>query len=317
MDFPASVLKEELIAFAQAFPMQVWAIGCRLMLEDAAHAGAEHMLRYKDLGSYTHLHEFVPIEEFVRMVDARGVSAADYCRLRIYHHHRGEAEKGFSFTVPLPRQMQDQPAPGDLNIPWDFFSSKSITLSNTMCHAADGASFPVHRGLLCMSSPILKEKILEDSHIAREQGIDQSQYHLPFMEESPVLAYLLRLCYPGDAPLPENHHLFLAILKAAEKYDMTCIVNLLTVKWYSVAVARPASAYFAALRYGFPELARVAARQVPRAASPTVLLYVPEMEHAPAIDWQWLDEYWATTGAAVRHVRVSSEKLWRAEPALA
>ena len=98
---------------------------------------------------------------------------------------------------------------------------------------------------------------------------------------------------------------------------MTHIINLLTVKLYFVAVARPASAYFAALRYGFPELARVAARQVPRAASPTTLLCVPEMEHAPAIDWQWLDEYWAATEAAVGRIQVSSEKLWRAELALA
>ncbi|PIL24751.1 hypothetical protein GSI_12637 [Ganoderma sinense ZZ0214-1] len=93
MDFPASVVKEELLAFAQTRPMQIWAIGCRLMLEDAARAGAERMLHYRDLGSYTHLHQFVPIAEFIRTADARGVSAADYCRLWMYHHRRGEVEE--------------------------------------------------------------------------------------------------------------------------------------------------------------------------------------------------------------------------------
>ena len=60
-----------------------------------------------------------------------------------------------------------------------------------------------------MNSPVVKEKILEDSRIASAQGIDQSQYHLPFSEESPVLAHLLRLCYPGDttshATNAQNH----------------------------------------------------------------------------------------------------------------
>ncbi|PIL24752.1 hypothetical protein GSI_12638 [Ganoderma sinense ZZ0214-1] len=185
-----------------------------------------------------------------------------------------------------------------------------------MCHAADGEAFPVHRGLLCMSFPILKEKILEDSRIARARGVDQSQYHFPFSEESPVLAHLLRLCYPGDAVLPKDHPLFLAILKAAEKYDMARVVDALYTKWDSVAAAHPASAYFAALRYGYPELARLAARQVPR-VSPAMLLYVPEMEHAPAIDWQRQEVYWATAETAVSRIQTSSEKLWRAEPALA
>ncbi|KAI1790310.1 hypothetical protein LXA43DRAFT_519570 [Ganoderma leucocontextum] len=313
MEYPASILKEELLAFAQSRPMQVWAIGCRLMLEDVARAGAERMLHYRDLGSYTHLHQFVPIAEFVRTADARGVSAADYRRLWIYRHRRGEVEQDFSFTLPLPRQVHDQPASGDRNVPWAFFSS--IVLSDATCHAADGKTFSVHKGLLCMNSPVLKEKIMEDARLAQSQGLDQSQHHLRFTEESPVLAHLLRLCYPGDSPLPEDHHLFLAVLKAAEKFDMTRIVDVLSAKWDTIAGARPASAYFAALHYGFPELARVAACRVPR-TSPTMLLYVPEMEHAPAIHWQRLSEYWAAAEIAVGRVQTSAGKLWRAEPAL-
>ena len=316
MDYPASILKEELLAFAQSRPMQVWAIGCRLMLEEVARAGAQRMLHYKDLGSYTHLHQFVPIEEFIRTADARGVSAADYRRLWIYHHRRGEVEQDFLFTFPLPREMQDRPAPGDLNIPWAFFSESSVVFSDATCHAADGKTFLVHKGVLCINSPVLKAKMVEDVRLAQAQGLNQSQYHLRFTEESPVLAHLLRLCYPGDDPLPDDHHLFLAVLKTAEKFDMMRIVDLLSAKWDIIAAARPASAYFSALHYGFPELARVAARQIPR-TSPTILLYVPEMEHAPAIHWQRLTDYWAAAEVVVGHVQTSAMELWRSVPALA
>ena len=311
MEYPTSTLMRELLAFAPSRPMQVWAIGCRLMLEDIARAGAERMLQYKKLGSYTQLQQFMPVEEFVRTADARGVSAADYYRLWTYHRRRGEVEEGFSFTRPLPCQAEDEPSDRDLNIPWAFFSSE-IALPDTMCYSADGKTFPVHAGLLCMSSPVLKKKILEERQRIQTLGGDQSHCHIHLTEEDPILAYLLRLCYPGEAPIPEDHHLFLAVLKAAEKYDMTRIADLLSARWESVAASRPASAYFAALKHSSPELARVAALKI----SPvSYAIYVPMMENIPAIHWQRLNDYWVATEAAVDRVQRFSEDLWRAQPA--
>ncbi len=312
MEYPTSTLTRELLAFVPNHPMQVWAIGCRLMLEDVARAGAERMLQFKKLGSYMQLQQFVPIEEFVRTTDARGVSAADYYRLWTYHRHHGEVEEGFSFTRPLPCQAQDQLSDRDLNVPWAFFSSE-IALPDTTCYGADGKAFPVHAGLLCMSSPVLKENILEERRRVQTLGGDQSHCHIHLTDESPVLAHLLRLCYPGDAPLPDGHHLFLAVLTAAEKYAMVRIVDLLSAKWPLVAGARPASAYFAALKYDFPELTRVAALKVSPTSS---TLYVPEMENIPAIYWQRLNDYWAAAEVAVDRVQRLSGGLWRAQPPL-
>ncbi|TBU44069.1 hypothetical protein BD309DRAFT_1018837 [Dichomitus squalens] len=296
MEYPASILTQDLLTFAPGRSMQVWAIGCRLMLEEVARAGAERMLHYRDLGSYTHLHQFVPIAEFIRHADARGVSAADYCRLSIYHSQRGEVEPGFTFTRPLPRQTQERqlsgPTGGDAGIPWAFFTS--VVLPDITCSASDGRTFPAHKGLL--NAP------------------QQSVSTLNFAEQSPILAHLLRLCYLGDAPLPQDHHLFLAVLKAAEKYDMTRIVDLLVAKWESVSAVHPASLYFAALHYGFPELARIAARRVPRCSHK---LYVPEMELAPAIQWQRLSDYWEGAATAVDRVHHATSKVWRSEAALA
>ncbi|TBU34059.1 hypothetical protein BD311DRAFT_611629, partial [Dichomitus squalens] len=287
MEYPASILTQDLLAFAPSRSMQVWAIGCRLMLEEVARAGAERMLHYRDLGNYTHLHQFVPIAEFIRHADARGVSAVDYCRLSIYHSQRGDVEPGFTLTRPLPRQTQERqlsgPTGGDAGIPWAFFTS--VVLPDITCSASNGRTFPAHKGLLCMNSWIMDEMIVGASRNAPQQSVST----LNFAEQSPILAHLLRLCYLGDAPLPQDHHLFLAVLKAAEKYDMTRIVDLLVAKWESVSAVHPASLYFAALHYGFPELARIAARRVPRSSHK---LYVPEMELAPAIQWQLLSDYW-------------------------
>ncbi|KAM5536669.1 hypothetical protein V8D89_009764 [Ganoderma adspersum] len=304
MEYPTTALTQELLAFAQSRAMQVWAIGCRLTLEEVARTAAERMLQYKTLGSYTHLQQFVPIDEFIRTADARGVTVADYYRLWTYHRRRGKVEEGFSFTCPLPREDQDRPV--DLNVPWDFFLF-DVTLSDATCFATDGMAFPVHAGLLCMSSPVLKENILEARHRTTTLGSDQSHYRIQLTDESPVLAHLLHLCYPGDAPLPADHRLFLAILKAAESYGMTRIVDLLYAKWDSVAGVRPALAYFAALEHGLPEIARVAALKISPESS---ALYVPEMENTPAIYWQRLKDYWAAAEAAVDRVQRTSERLW-------
>ena len=69
MEWPISVLTKELLAFAPDRPLQVWAIGCELGIEEVARAGADRARRFKALGTYNFLREFVPIEEFVR--DAR------------------------------------------------------------------------------------------------------------------------------------------------------------------------------------------------------------------------------------------------------
>ena len=89
MEYPTKTLTQDLLAFAQSRALQVWAIGCRLMLEEVARAGAERMLHYNVLGGYTQVQQFVPIDEFVCTVDARGVSAADYYRLWTYYRDRG------------------------------------------------------------------------------------------------------------------------------------------------------------------------------------------------------------------------------------
>lgn len=261
MEYPTATLTQELLVFAWSHSMQVWAISCRHMLEEVARAGAEGMLQHKTPGSSTHTQQFVSIDEFIRTADAHGVTAADYYHLRTYHHHRRKVEEGFLFTRPLPREDQDRPAALNLNVPWDFFFF-DITLSDATCLATDGMPFPVHAGLLCMNSPVLKEKILRARRRATTPNGGQFHCRIRLRDESPVLAHLLRLCYPGDAVLPADHRLFLAILKSTESYNMTRVSDLLRSKWDAVAGTQPTSTYFAALKIGFPELARVAALKI-------------------------------------------------------
>ena len=85
--------------------------------------------------------------------------------------------------------------------------------------------------------------------------------------------------------LPADHRLFLAILKSTESYNMTHVSDLLRSKWDAVAGTQPTSVYFAALKIGFPELARVAALKI---SPPWSAVYIPEMENTPAIALQGL-----------------------------
>ncbi|KAI0366972.1 hypothetical protein BV20DRAFT_1092854 [Pilatotrama ljubarskyi] len=314
MPLPISILTKELLAFAKDRPLQVWAIGCELGREDIARAGAQAAAHLKELGTYSQLGEFVPVKEF--LLHTLGVSAGDYFRLMQVHRLGRAVPSSFTLTRPVAR---NQDAPGSCasspTYSMDgFFSSLSFT--DIICRASDGHEFPLHRGLLCLCSPILSKRLASAAQLestkqsspSERKASDTPSIIVDFVEDSTVLAALLRHCYPGDHPLPDSIPLLLAIFGAAESYGMTHIANHIRSQWGSIAARAPLSAYFAAAAAGLQHEARVAARQ---ALQVTVIdEYVPEMEGSSAQVYQRLLDYHQR--ARELATRIANQKVWRA-----
>ncbi|KAI0352404.1 hypothetical protein OH77DRAFT_804350 [Trametes cingulata] len=314
MPLPVSILTKELLAYAKDRPLQVWAIGCQLGLEDVAHAGARGAAHLKELGTYNELREFVPVEDF--LPHALGISAGDYFRLIQFHRLGGTVPASFTLTRPAARSQDAQRsrASGPLSPIDRFFTS--LPFPDIICRASDGAEFPSHKALLCICSPILSKRLTRATHLESAESStsgsvpsDTSLPSIDFVEDSAVLAVLLRHCYPGDHPLPDDISSSLALVEAAESYGMTHIVTSIKSRWTSIVAQAPLSAYFAAAAAGFQQEARVAARLALEVQLGEE--YVLEMENSSAQVYQRLLAY--QKRARELAMRVAQASIWKAD----
>ncbi|KAI0766980.1 hypothetical protein BD413DRAFT_146334 [Trametes elegans] len=293
MAWPISVLLKELLAFAPARPLQVWAIGCQLGLENVARAGAEGALHFRELGTYNNLREFVPVKDFLR--EARGVSAGDYFRLLEFRRLGGTATASTSFSLTRPASRVGADADSFVSnvtlVPDDFYTSPAYP--DVLLLAADGAEFPLHKGLVCLCSPILAARLkVDEPACAMQSSPSALAKGLPILklaEESRIVDGLFRFCYPGEHAFPENPSTLLAMLEAAERYNMRRIADLLKSQWEVLAVQNPLAVYFLASQNGLREEAQRAARHALRLV--LVGEYVPEMENSTSQVYYRLLEY--------------------------
>ncbi|KAL1941199.1 hypothetical protein VTO73DRAFT_7411 [Trametes versicolor] len=317
MPLPISVLKNEVLSSVQARPLQVWAIGCRLGLEDIARAGGEAALHFKDLGTYNYLREFVPVKEFLR--DARGVSAGDYLRLLEFHRRGGAVSPEFLLTRPTVKCADDSTSgvSSTTLVADNFFVS--LAFPDIICRASDGSEVLAHKGLLCMASPAIHDKVaaavsappIETAPSEEQKADTKILPTLDFPEDGSVLATLLRLCYPGNPPYPDDMPLLLATLEAAENYKMTGVAESLRSHWASIIARAPLSAYFMATQAGLHREAQVAARHSLRMSLRDA--YVPEMEHSTPQVYQRLVEYHNRAREAAAAVAQAFD-VWQGSP---
>ncbi|KAH9893459.1 hypothetical protein C8Q73DRAFT_791312 [Cubamyces lactineus] len=278
MSGPISVLVKELITFAKARPLQVWATGCQFGLEKVARAGAEAALHFRQLGTYNFAREFVPVETFLETV--RGVSAGHYFRLLEFQRRDGAVPSAFTLTSPTKQgsNANSSSASSATAVADDFFAS--LPYPDVICRAADGIDLPLHKALLSMASPVLGNRVQPRRLDAAEQSrVNSTGTMLPVItcaEDGAVLSTLLRFCYPGDHPLPNDPLSLLAILDVAERYQMARIVGVIKKYWETIIVQDPLSAYFAAVVSGMEDDVRRAARHTLRLELSSN--YVPEME---------------------------------------
>ncbi|OSD05470.1 hypothetical protein PYCCODRAFT_1240988 [Trametes coccinea BRFM310] len=148
MELAGSRLVEHINSLAKETPLVVWAIACRLRLEEtAAHAAWCSLSTCKLLSSSPP--KFDP-------EDLEGVSAGQYFRLRQYLRAEGKVDEGYRILDPTPEQELKSPSPGKQPQPAPIH----IPSPDLICLSCDGTVFRVRKEPLCAASPVIQTLVM-------------------------------------------------------------------------------------------------------------------------------------------------------------
>ncbi|KAI0794173.1 hypothetical protein C8Q74DRAFT_561290 [Fomes fomentarius] len=287
MGMPVKVLQKELIAGTDTDALRTWAIACRTGLEDAARHAARTLTDRQSLDITT-----------LVAADLEGITAAEYFRLREFYRLRGQVDSTFQLLVPsspyyvqleaLSRGNRD-PVPKFPDMPW----------TDLILHSSDGNHFRVHRGLMSTVSPVLYERLRTQTGTS-----DVGLTSLRLEEPGDVLSTLLTMCYPNsfsvESSATSDLTRFQAVVNAAQSYQMDGLSGLLKTQWRGLAEASPLEAYFIAIRAGWMDCAKLAAKAL--FVRPLDGMYASQMEDMPALVYHKLALYHQSSLTAFRGV---------------
>lgn len=273
MELPTAVLTRNLENLAKDRPMVVWAVACRLQLEDLARVAAKAL-------SLSTL-------DFDSLGNMDGISAGDYYRLMRYQVSNRARASVPNLLTPLPSGPSTYP-PAAQRSSGRF--STSIPNPDIICRSSEGYEFSAHEAFLSAASRLLVENAGSAcaGHVA-----GAGPKVLAFEENDTVLSSLLRFCY-HDAPEIESTTSLLhsvQIVAATERYKLDAARVAAISFWYERAQSSPLRAYCIAIQAGHVDCAKGAARAMLTLPLET---YVPELETTPALAYHRLTQYHKT-----------------------
>ncbi|KAI0924390.1 hypothetical protein AcW1_006517 [Taiwanofungus camphoratus] len=281
MEEATVLMKSMLKSFAWRHPLRVWAIACCLRLDDGARFAATIMSR-KEM-TYHHLPQ-----------EMHEVSAGAYFRLLKFHRLRGKVADGFSFfdagledNGNREKAIAMDKGPQSL----EFFQHP---FADIICRSSDGVEFRLHKIILCMASCVIRELITSGVGLSRtDRPIGPPELSvLDLPEDSSTLEILFKLCYPVDSSSVVRDgkvSMMQAVLRAAAKYRMGRVVQLMREQWTRIARKEPLQAYLTAAQLKLDDCAKEAARRMLSRDIDGV--YVPELESSSAYDYCRLLDY--------------------------
>ena len=148
----------------------------------------------------------------------------------------------------------------------------------------DDVEFRVHKVIIFLASA---------NHLCNvpiESDIDK----LPTIrvgENGVTLGTLVSLCYPVADVDFEDLSVLYEVLKAAKKYEMKKIIQILQVKLTHYIESDPLRIYFTSIALGLKEEAIKASKVFVLSSNDSANAYVPEMEVVPAIAYHRLLKY--------------------------
>ena len=314
LELPIQALKNDLRACAPILlgnnTLHVWAIACRLRLEDVARYAASNLA-------------FFGFDQLGDTDDAvlRGVSAGDYFRLRSFCRTKFGLAYGsgamFSFVRPLKTESAPTniPALGSAANGTTDPAFLTVPYPDVLVRCSNGAEAPAHRCVLAMASPVLRDKIgskLQPTNpkpmtlFGHPQPATSSLPVLQLDEPSSILWPLLDTCCYPQLHRPEQRaaapslSILAHMMAAAEKYKMAHGLKKLRAQWNALAQGNPLVAYLAAAEAGQNDLAKDAARLVLDQPIAVCTQYNAELENAPAQAYHRLLAYYTKCQGAIK-----------------
>jgi BTB/POZ domain len=275
MGAATKTMRKLLLAFVDDNALQVYTVACRLQLEAEARTAARHwrdqcLKKSLHLGTSGGLSWDASSDGASFLPEMNCISAGSLFRLLRYIRSPSTTSNFVRPDVPRASESGE----GTILHPPQHHDADIIIRSS------DGAEFHVHQLIVSLASPTLLGQI------------SPSQDPLPIInvpENGRTLAKLLELCYPGNGTEWGNMDSTLAVLQLASKYQMNKVIWLAKLQCMQLIKTDPLRVFFTAIRYGWEQEAREAARYA--ADLPIQDIYVPEMEITSAVVYHHLLKY--------------------------
>ncbi|KAL1944899.1 hypothetical protein VTO73DRAFT_2519 [Trametes versicolor] len=298
MESPVFVLTDHLLTLAERMPLAVWAVACRLHVEDVAKLAAQQLRN-------------VPSLDFNSLSGMNGICAGDYFRLREFHRTpRSSDDMQLPFLSP-PEASRNTETDDSLHV-WPPVPFPDDQPPTVICRSSDGMEFGVHKDVLCaISSRFLDDfgaaefaRDVADAISGHDAPANAQEMKLPTVHvnaRAAVLGLFLRLCYPRmETSSLYDLHVVADLLCLAEMYHTDAVARDVERLWGPEAKADPLSAYCVAVTRGLRERARNAAKDSLDRSLDGV--YIPELEDTPALAYHRLLTYHASCRAAATNL---------------
>lgn len=246
------MLETRLVAHAEQYPLQVYAIACRNNLENAARTAADYAVRGPFWGTYHRDIEFI--------------TAGAYWRLLAYYwdveKKRSQNKKnrrpkllwkGTEGTSSLPSTKAPSPFPSSASPPYDETSDGDVILKSS-----DEVLFRVHKVILSLASPFFRDMFSLPQTVTPSDGPSNAPI-IPFSESSETIDTLLRFIYPGEDPDLKLVHEIEGVVEAAIKYDMPKCISVMRKKLILCASKEPIRVFMIACKNNLADVASAAA----------------------------------------------------------
>jgi len=286
-------------SFLDSHPLDVYAICCRLNIEEEAKLAAEvWKSRAKQLGKST---DFLSTDLGASFVpNMSKITAGAYYRLLYYIRHSTDATVRF-IDGGDPSQFG-----GDSSLATEGIASQAMAPEQGRClHetagadailvSSDGVQFPIHSMVLHLASA---GKLLGDTTIYSTE----SPPTIPSDLHSRTLSQLLRICYPLEPWDTRDFSMLLTMYEVAHRLHISKAITSIRKQFKSFIPRCPnlLSMYFIAVEQNWKDEAQEVAEVV--AERQAQFAFAPEMEHMPALTYrhvlQFCHEYIAAADSA-------------------
>ncbi|KZS99474.1 uncharacterized protein LAESUDRAFT_611418, partial [Laetiporus sulphureus 93-53] len=257
--------------YVQNSPLQVYAVACRMGMEELAREAATVLFTHSTIADVPQMEQ---------------MSAGALHRLLLYRGSgvQGSANK-FTFCRPATSNVFCQQSRTRVVAP---LSAEPFThpYADVIVLCLDGIRFRVISSILKLASPVLSKMVKESPSVTFEM---ESGTFLPLIkvtETSRTMHVLLQLCYPMEEPHVDGFDAAHALLAAVKKYQVTSAMKWAKRTWVECIGSNALRACLLAMRMKWEDEMREAARLLPVQKCD----WCPEMEGIPASRYRMILE---------------------------
>ncbi|KAF8988933.1 hypothetical protein BDQ17DRAFT_1314549 [Cyathus striatus] len=299
MNVVAETITETFKKFITSSPLKVYGLACRPGISDEslARLAAQEWMKQKAswVASFTVNWEETSIGESFDIEFMGSTTAGQLYRLLCCIR-----------TRKLPRKLltNDDPIAGTTSKKNDpAMDATHFSDGDIIIRSKDGVDFRACRSVL----EVISNKLLSSMETGvqiQHQDSGKSSVHVYILpEHSSIIYKLLEICDPmamfsayevGDANLMHG------LSQVAMKYDVPRVISFIKLWWANLVKLNPVQSYFLAVRCGWEEQARQAARKTVYSSIDGV--YTPEMEHESARSYYNLMKYHHACQQTLNHI---------------